>query len=97
MNLNKEQLEEITRFAMLQFSAKEIAFIMQIDETEFQAEMNNTESEIYKSYYRGKLLAEAEVRKSIFTMAKQGSTPAQNSFLNLIKTNSKNRNEPKPF
>ncbi|NCU32270.1 MAG: hypothetical protein EOM23_04910 [Candidatus Moranbacteria bacterium] len=82
---------------MLQFTAKEIAFIMQLNEAEFLTEIENSETETYKSFYRGKLLAEAEVRKSIFTMAKQGSTPAQKEFLNLIKSTSKQKNEPKPF
>lgn len=36
------------------------------------------------SFDRGRLKAQAEVRKSIFKLATQGSSPAQKQFLDLI-------------
>ncbi len=69
----EEQIEEI---AALQFSEEEIAVIVGL-----------ALDEIIEKYptevMRGRLLAEAEVRRSIAQLAKQGSTPAQKQFIEL--------------
>ena len=70
--------EEITELAMLQFTKEQICTILDVSEIDDQA------------YQRGLLLAEAEVRKSILTMAKQGSSPAQKEYLQLIKNRQEN-------
>jgi len=38
-----------------------------------------------KKFRRGQLKAEAEIRKVLFTQAKQGSAPAQKEFIKLIR------------
>jgi len=38
---------------------------------------------------RGRLKAEAEVRKSILSQAKQGSSPAQKEYMNIISNREK--------
>lgn len=68
--------DQIAHFAMLQFTDNEIAKIMQMS-PENMAEQYRDDID------RGRLLAEAEVRKSIMQMAKQGSTPAQKQFMEM--------------
>ena len=70
--------EQISEMAMLQFTDKEIATITQLDPDVL---VQGYSSDID----RGRLLAEAEVRKSVLQMAKQGSTPAQKQFMDLNK------------
>lgn len=78
MDENKGIAEQIEEYAQLQFTDEQLAVIFQI-----------SESELVKTYRdnidRGRLLAEAEVRKSILQMAKQGSTPAQKQLMELVK------------
>lgn len=65
---------EVEELASLQFSEEEILTIVGEDK---QLE------EIW--IRRGKLKAEAEVRKSILSQAKQGSSPAQKAYMDMIK------------
>lgn len=65
---------EIEELASLQFTEEEIKTITGLDELNLTA-MN-----------RGRLKAMAEVRKSIFSQAKQGSSPAQKEYMALIKS-----------
>lgn len=77
MNLPDPDLaDSITEFAKLQFTPDEIATIVQCPLADLRS--------IYQpSLDRGRLLAEAEVRKSVYQLAKQGSTPAQKEFMKL--------------
>lgn len=68
---------EVEELASLQFSEDEILTIVGEDK------------EIDPLWIkRGRLKAEAEVRKSILSQAKQGSSPAQKEYMNLIRQNS---------
>lgn len=73
---NDSILNEIEELARLQFTEKEIEIIM-------DAKISSAEKK--KAYQRGRLKAQAEVRQSILKQAKQGSTPAQKQFMDLIK------------
>jgi hypothetical protein len=68
--------EEVADLAMLQFTDKEIATIMQMSP---DVVVNQYGADID----RGRLLAEAEVRKAVLQLAKQGSTPAQKQFMEM--------------
>ena len=78
MEENKTKAQQIEEFAQLQFTDDEIAQIMETDVSDLTAEFA-------ANIDRGRLLAEAEVRKSILQMAKQGSTPAQKQLMELNK------------
>lgn len=73
-NKEKSLSDQISDFAMLQFTDEEIATIMRMETKDIIAKHR-------KDIDRGRLLADAEVRRSVFQMAKQGSTPAQKEFL----------------
>lgn len=98
MELSEEQKEEIEALAGLRFSPEIIAVIMEIDvaiflkeygysEEEIRKILNkyNAQSELFKTVEKGRLQAEAELRKSIFDMAKAGSSPAQTIAREIIK------------
>lgn len=68
----------IEELAQLQFTDYEIATILRCPVEELRDRWA-------VAVDRGRLLAEAEVRKSILTMAKQGSSPAQKQILELNK------------
>ncbi len=69
--MNDEVRQAQEELGTLQFSREEVELITgeKVDED---------------SYMRGKLLARAEVCRSILQQAKQGSSPAQKEFLKLI-------------
>lgn len=98
LQLTDEQKEEIESLAGLRFSPEIIAVIMEIDvaiflkeygytEEEIRKILNkyNAQSELFKTVEKGRLQAEAELRKSIFDMAKAGSSPAQSMEREMIK------------
>lgn len=86
----KDEISTIEELAGLQFSIEQIALILEIDESEFDAPV------YAKAYLRGKLKAEAEIRKSIFQLAKQGSTPAQKQMMEIIEKNTNTTPFPPP-
>lgn len=73
------KIEEIEKLAGLQFTRKEVSIITQIPISKFEGDTDENHA-----FLRGCLKAVAEVRQSILKMAKQGSSPAQNSFLKMI-------------
>lgn len=98
IQLSEEQKEEIELLAGLWFPVEIIAVIMEIDVALFLRHYGyneetisqilhkyNAQSELFKTVERGRLKAEAEVRKSIFDMAKAGSSPAQSMAKEIIR------------
>ena len=80
----EQQIEEM---ASLQFTDKEIATIVGVEHEQLIREY-------VLNVDRGRLLAEAEVRRSMLQLAKQGSTPAQKEFMALNKQAQKGRRTP---
>jgi hypothetical protein len=76
MQLTEEILAEITETAKLLFSVEEVALIVGIPPLEAQKWWKNPNTQFSQAYLRGRLLTEADVRKTAITLAKQGSTPA---------------------
>lgn len=85
MQLDKEKLKEVEEWAGLLFSPKEIAIVLEIDVVKFCAEFENEGGELYKAVMRGKLRTEGEIRKSILSLAKDGSASAQEQAMKLIE------------
>ncbi|MDP7350061.1 MAG: hypothetical protein QF907_03670 [Nitrospinota bacterium] len=83
INISKKQINELESLAELQFSAEECATILEIDPGEFTREMESN-AVLKVTYQRGRLKADAAVRKAILEQAKQGSTPAQKQMIELI-------------
>lgn len=78
--MTPEELQQVEELAELQFGEDEIALIVGIDphdvrnHPDFQGHMR-----------RGHLKGEAYVRRKIYQLAKDGSSPAQRQMLDLIQ------------
>jgi hypothetical protein len=72
-------LQKLTEMAELQFTIDELAIIFETTPENLQSE------ECQKAIQRGRLQAESLVRHGIYTMAKNGSSPAIKDFLDLVK------------
>ena len=71
---------QIEANAALMFSTEEVEIITGLEIGSIQLDAN------YRTHYRrGRLRAQAEVRRSIADMAKRGSSPAQKQFLQLAE------------
>lgn len=84
-NYKEEQLKEIEHLAGLCFTIRQIATILNVNADELAEEYSNTESDVRTHYNRGSLIAESQIRKSIFDLAKSGSAASQQQYLALMK------------
>jgi len=67
------------------FNLQEIALILELDFQELQEAITDPDSDLFKAFKKGRLEREAEIRGSIFNLAKNGSSPAQLSAIKLIE------------
>jgi len=75
--MDADTLAQIEELATLQFSMEEVSIIVDKPVAEL------AEGEPMRAYLRGRLKAQADVRRSIVSMAKQGSAQAHKQFLEL--------------
>jgi hypothetical protein len=85
MNLSNDQLAELESLASYLFSPDEIAIVLDVDADQLEDELLDETSTIYRAYQRGKLKSKLELRKSILTLAKQGSSPAQTLAMRILE------------
>jgi hypothetical protein len=67
------------------FSKSELAVIMEVDPVELSDLIGDPLSPAGKAFQRGRLKREAELRKGIFDLAQNGSSPAQTLALKLVE------------
>ena len=82
--MTEAQLDEVEKFAGLFMKPSDIAIILNIPLADLRAALADSSTNCFQRYHKGKLLSEAELRKSVLTMAKQGSSPAQSLASKLI-------------
>ena len=82
--IDEDLLAELEQYAGLMFTKKEIAAILEFSLSEFE-ELLDHDDDAYKRFQRGRLKKDAEVRKSIFDLAANGSSPAQSFAWKLIE------------
>lgn len=83
MTPDAKTLAQIEEFAGLQFPPAEIAIAVEVAVETF----TGGDKTATDAYNRGRLQAEAGVRKALLAMAKHGSSPAQKLLLDLIERN----------
>ena len=83
--ITEQQLAMIEECGKCQFDYEQTATIAAIDKDVFIKEVTDASTQCYLFYTRGKLKAEFEVRKSIYTLAIQGSSQAQLLYQELVK------------
>ena len=82
--IDEDLLAELEQYAGLMFTKKEIAAILGYSLSEFE-ELLDSDDQALKRFQRGRLKKDAEVRKSIFDLAANGSSPAQSFAWKLIE------------
>ena len=78
-------ISDIETYASLMFTKEEIAVILEVDPAELKTLLQDRESHTFKAFQRGRLRREAEVRKGIFDLAQNGSSPAQAFAMKIIE------------
>ena len=82
---NESFITEVETYASLMFTKEEIAVILEVDPAELKVLFQERESPAFKAFQRGRLKREAEVRKGIFDLAQNGSSPAQAFAMKIIE------------
>lgn len=85
MEITNELLVDVEHYASLMFSKKEIAIIIEMDEKVFADLLQDDKGPVFKAFTRGRLKKEALIRKSVFELAQNGSSPAQTFAIKLIQ------------
>ena len=67
------------------FSKEEIAVILEVDPVQLFDLLEDQDNPVFRAFQRGRLKREAEVRKGIFDLAQNGSSPAQTFAMKLIE------------
>jgi len=83
--LSEDQLSELEAMAKLMLSISDIAIILEVDEHAFRQVMEDKQADPWKRFQSGRMKSIAEVRKSIFDLAANGSSPAQTEAMKLIR------------
>lgn len=81
--MEQNKLDNITNWASLYFTPKEICILEELDFEEFEIRFVAEADEVYKAYQKGALKAEAERRIKIKKLANDGSSQAQTLIENL--------------
>ena len=92
-DLKEEDLQTIEDCASCFLTPKEIAIILEFEINFFVSLCNQEGSDCYNRYQRGFLKSEFELRKSIVTLAIQGSSPAQTLSMDMVVKSRLKRNE----
>ena len=82
---NDSFVSEVETYASLMFTKQEIAVILEVDPTELGTILQDQDELASKAFQRGRLKREAEVRKGIFDLAQNGSSPAQAFAMKIIE------------
>lgn len=81
--LTEEELNNLKEYGAVLMPLDKVAIIFQVNQEEFINEVKNSQTEANKAYYTGFYLTEIEIRKSIISLAKGGSSPAQTQAIKL--------------
>lgn len=79
-----EKLKQIEDLAGLAFSPEEIGIVLE-DSSIVLDVMQADGNEVYQAYMRGKLKKQAEIRKAINDLARNGSHPAQQMMVSFFE------------
>ena len=82
---NESFITEVETYASLMFTKEEIAVILEVDPLELKILLKDQDNPVFKAFQRGRLKREAEVRKGIFDLAQNGSSPAQAFAMKIIE------------
>ena len=67
------------------FTKEEIAVILEVDPVQLHTVLEEQDNPVFRAFQRGRLKREADVRKGIFDLAQNGSSPAQAFAMKIIE------------
>ena len=82
---NESFIIEVENYASLMFTKEEIAVILEVDPVQLHTVLEEQDNPAFRAFQRGRLKREAEIRKGIFDLAQNGSSPAQTFAMKLIE------------
>ena len=82
---NETFITEVENYASLMFTKDEIAVILEVDPVQLHTILEDHDNPIFRAFQRGRLKRESEIRKGIFDLAQNGSSPAQTFAMKLIE------------
>ena len=86
MDYSDEQLKTVEDCASVYMTIKDIALIIEVDDTVLRADVANEQSEVSRRYRRGKAISKLELHKQEMALAKVGSPMAlENAKNNLME------------
>lgn len=86
MDYNEQQLKTVEDCASVYMTIKDIALIIEVDDTQLRADIANESSEVSRRYRRGKAVSKLELHKQEMQLAKVGSPMAlENARNNLLE------------
>ncbi len=83
--MSEELLKDAQEWAELFFTNEELAMLLDMSPSEIRLALEDVDNPLGCAIKRGRLLSEAELRKSILLLAKRGSSPAQATALQLLQ------------
>lgn len=83
--MTKEDLDEVEYFAAQLYSVSRLATILGLDRAELQVEILEGKSHVAQAIIRGRTSRETAIRESILDSAVNGSSPAQNAAIQMLK------------
>ena len=81
--MTTQLMKDIEQYSSLMFTKAEIAEILEMPSDAFMELLENDE-EAFKAFRKGRLVQEAKLRKAIFDLADNGSSPAQTLANSMI-------------
>lgn len=84
MHFSAEQLEVIEQMGYRLFTPDMVAINIEVDEDEFCSEVSIPGTIARKTYFRGVIRQQMELRDSIIKSAGNGSNPAQEQLIKIL-------------
>jgi len=85
MELTKQQLEEVEKYASIYLPISDIATLMEIPADLLRDEIRNKNTEISKAYHKGKAASRVKLHHQEMLLAQVGSPAAiENAHRNLL-------------
>ena len=83
--MTEDLLAQIEEMSSLMLNKNDIATMLELDPDEFVNVLEDKAGEAWKRFQTGRMKTITQVRKSIFELAANGSSPAQTEAMKIIR------------
>ena len=83
--MTEDLLAQIEEMSSLMLGKNDIATLLELDPDEFVNILEDKAGEAWKRFQTGRMKTITQVRKSIFELAANGSSPAQTEAMKIIR------------